>query len=102
MSVSFLLASALSPDMTRDRIVEAKEKYKDVLDYFWISEIGESSPALVYEDRKYHFIQRCNFIVQWNKERSELIPMIPRIFYEIFGIGVILIRNDSYDVIPPP
>lgn len=101
MPISFSLHSALLVDETRQRILHAQEKYGDILSYFWISKVGNAEQYNIEDDAEFGFHPRSCFIVQWNKDRPELIQLIPRIFYELFGKENILIRNDDYDVVPP-
>ncbi|HEY8161302.1 MAG: hypothetical protein ACR650_04410 [Methylocystis sp.] len=102
MSICFALHSALSPDQTRERISQAQEKYRDILRYFWISKVGDAEPYNCEDDAEFGFDPKSTFLIQWNKERSELIRLIPGIFYEVFGKDNILIRDNNYDVVPPP
>lgn len=102
MSICFALNSALSPDQTKERISQAQEKYGDILRYFWISKVGEAESYNREDDAEFGFEPKSTFLIQWNKERSELIRLIPVIFYDIFGKDNVLIRDNNYDVVPPP
>ncbi|WP_442754700.1 hypothetical protein ACNHKD_17165 [Methylocystis sp. JAN1] len=102
MSICFALDSALPPEKTKERISLAREKYADVLSYFWISEVRASDPYEVEDDAEYGFLPKAAFMIQWNKDRSEFIRMIPEIFWEVFGEENLLIRDDSCDVITRP
>jgi hypothetical protein len=101
MSTCFFLNSALPLEETRARIAIAREKYHDVLDYFWISEVGDANDYDREADAEVGFTPQSGFMIQWNKERSELLRLIPVIFYEVFGKDNILVRDNNYDVIPP-
>jgi hypothetical protein len=102
MSTCFFLHSTLPLDETRARVAAAQEKYHDVLIYFWISEVGVADDANREADAEVGFTPQSGFMIQWNKERSELLRRIPVIFYEVFGKDKILVRDNNYDVIPPP
>ena len=100
MSICFALDSALPLDQTIERISQAREKYRDTLRYFWISEVGEATAHEREDDAEYGFVPKCTFLIQWNKERSELLELIPAMFYEVFGKDNILIRDNNYDIVP--
>ncbi len=102
MSICLFFQSALPLAGTRAKIVEAQQKHGDILKYFWISEGGETSRRAKEDAAEYGFDARSDFMIQWNKEHSELIQLIPKIFYEVFGNDKILVRNNDYEVIPPP
>lgn len=102
MSICFSLHSAFPVDQTIERIALAQAKYNEVLRYFWISDVGEPSARGIEIDAEYGFRPKANFMVQWNKERSEFIQMIPEIFWEVFGEENLLIRDDTCDVITRP
>lgn len=101
MSICFALDSAFPVDETRRRIAEAEKQYDGILSYFWISKVGEAEAFNLEDDAEFGFQPKSIFLIQWNKERSELIPMIPPIFYEVFGRDKILIRDNNYDIVPP-
>lgn len=102
MSISFSIASALPVEQTIERIALAQSKYAEILHYFWISDVGEPSARGIEIDADYGFHPKANFMVQWNKNRSEFIRMIPEIFWEVFGEENLLIRDDTCDVITRP
>jgi hypothetical protein len=102
MSTCFFFDSALPLDQTKELLSQAREKYRDILRYFWLSEVGEARPPNIEDDAEYGFDPKCTFLIEWNKERSELLELIPAIFYEAFGTDNILIRDNNYDVVPPP
>ena len=102
MSTCFFFDSALPLDQTKERIAQAREKYRDILRYFWVSEVGEADSHDIENDAEYGFVPKCTFLIQWNKERSELLELIPAIFYEAFEKDSILVRDNNYDVVPPP
>jgi len=102
MSISFSLHSALPPDQTIELISRIGAQHADILRYFWISKVGECRPHNREDDAEYGFEPKSTFIIQWNKERSELIRRIPELFYDVFGVENILIRDNNYDVVPPP
>jgi hypothetical protein len=101
MSLCFAIDSTLSEEKTRQRLAETKDKFSDILEYFWISEVRPASSRDLDDDLEYGFIPKCAFMIQWNNERPELVALIPKIFYETFG-NDLLIRDNNYDVIPPP
>jgi len=101
MSTCFFLNSALPSDQTEERILQAQKKYEATLRYFWISKVGNADDFNREDDAEFGFQPRTRFVIQWNKERSELLSLIPKIFYEVFGKENILIRDNNYDVVPP-
>lgn len=101
MSLCFSIHSKLSENETTRRLSEAKDKFVDILEYFWISDVRPATSRNFEDDVEYGFVPKCAFMIQWNKERPELVALIPKIFYEAFGEDL-LIRDNNYDVIPPP
>jgi hypothetical protein len=102
MSTCFFFQSSFPLAVTRQKVDEAKKKYGDILNYFWISQGVEATPFDKEDAAEYGMEVRSTFLIEWNKERSELMQFIPKIFYEIFGNDKVLVRNNDYDVIPPP
>lgn len=101
MSLCFAVDSKLSGIETRRRLVEMREKYASVLDYFWISNVRPALPRDIENDKEHGFVPQSAFMIQWNKERPEFVALMPKVFYEAFGSDL-LIRDDNFDVIPPP
>lgn len=102
MSICFSLHSALPTEQTRQKIAQALEKYGEILSFFWISNVSDADEFNREDDSEFSFVPKSRFIIQWNKERSELMKLIPVIFYEIFGSESILVRDNNYEIIPPP
>lgn len=102
MSTCFFFDSALPVDQTKELLSQARERHRDILRHFWISDVGDARPHNIENDSEYGFVPKCTFLIEWDKECSELLELIPAIFYEAFGKENILVRDNNYDVVPPP
>ncbi|PPD00249.1 MAG: hypothetical protein CTY36_10230 [Methylocystis sp.] len=101
MSICFFCSSALPLPETREKIVDAKMRFHDVLRHFWISDGRELAQNDREEAAAHGFNALSGFMIQWNKEEgSELISQIPRIIYDTFGRDNVLVYDNDYDLIP--
>jgi hypothetical protein len=101
MSICFTFFTPLSVAETETMLSEVRARHGDVLKFYWSSEVGETLPRIREDAAECGFDSRSDFLVQWNKQRSELISLIPAIFHEVFGKNI-LVRDNNYEVVPPP
>jgi hypothetical protein len=101
MAIFFSMHCSLPVSEANQLIAEARREYPKVLGYFWISEAREALAPNRERDLEYGFEPKSCFLVQWNQERSELIRLVPKIFYKVFGNDNLLVRDLNYELIPP-
>jgi len=102
MSICFACASSLGVDETRKRIADARERFGDILQHFWISEGREARDFDREDTAQYGLTANSAFMIQWNKQGgSEYIPEIPHLIYEVFGRDKVLVFDLDNEVIPP-
>lgn len=100
MSIFVTCKSSYTVEETRAKIAYAKERYHDILKYFWFSEGREAAQFDREDAAKYHFTANSAFLIQWNKNGgSEFIPKIPGIMYEVFGKDKLLVFDLDNELI---
>jgi hypothetical protein len=100
MSIFVTCLSSVSLEEMRAKIADAKERYQDILKYFWISEGRQAAQFDRQDAARYDFTANSAFLIQWNKEGgSEFIPQIPNIMYEVFGRDKLLVFDLNNEVI---
>lgn len=94
--------SRLSEERTGELIGELNRRYPDIMRDFWVSK-PKTCDRYVREDALANGLDaRCGFVVEWNnKEGPDLLKVIPRLLYEVFGTDDILAIDMDGEVIKP-
>ncbi len=102
MAIGVGCDSGLSEAETSRKIQDLKDKYPEVLQYFWVSE-PHCCHRLIREIAKINGLEaQCSFVVEWNnKDGPDLLKVIPKLLYEVFGTKVILAFDMDGEVIKP-
>jgi hypothetical protein len=94
--------SSLSEKKTTELIKELKDRYPEVMQYFWVSEVGPCNPSLREKEKENGLDTLCDFIVERVTDESPYcLRIIPRLLYEVFGPDAILVHGLDYELIRP-
>jgi hypothetical protein len=94
--------SSLSLEKTGELIGELDRRYPDIMRDFWVSK-PKTCDHYVREDALANGLDaQCSFVVEWNnKDGPDLLKVIPKLLYEVFGTKVILAFDMDGEVIKP-
>ena len=94
--------SSLSLEKTGELIGELDRRYPDIMRDFWVSKPKPCDSFAKEDDLKNGLDAQYSFIVQWNnKEGPDLLKVIPKLLYEVFGTDDILAIDMDGEVIKP-
>lgn len=94
--------SGLSEAETTRKIKELEDKHHEIMRDFWVSKPKPCDRFAKEDDLKNGLDAQYSFIVQWNnKEGPDLLKVIPKLLYEVFGTGDILAFDMDGEVIKP-
>jgi hypothetical protein len=100
MSIGFSCMSSLEPDEAQSEIARVNQLHRDVMRYFWVSNVHQAKERSRDEASEFKFNANSIFMVEWNKEGgSEFIPLIPNILYETFGRDKLLVFDLNRELI---
>jgi hypothetical protein len=102
MAMWVICSSSLSEEKTIELIGELIRLHPEVMQYFWVSK-PKSCDGFVRESALENGLNaHYSFIVQRNNtEGPDLLRVIPKLLYEVFGKGVILPIDMDGEVIKP-
>ena len=94
--------TSLSQEKTVELIEELNTRYPDIMRDFWVSKPKPCDSFAKEDDLKNGLDAQYSFIVQWNnKEGPDLLKVIPKLLYEVFGTDDILAIDMDGEVIKP-
>jgi hypothetical protein len=83
--------SGLSEIETSRKIKELEDKHPEIMQYFWVSKPKPCDSYAMEDALKIGLKAQYSFIVQRNNtEGPDLLRVIPKLLYEVFGTEVIL------------
>lgn len=102
MAMWVICSSSLSEDKTGELIGELNRLHPEVMQYFWVSKPKPCGRFVREDAQKNGLDAQYSFIVQWNnKEGPDLLRVIPKLLYEVFGTDDILAFDMDGEVIKP-
>ncbi len=101
MSMCIFCNSRLSEEKTRELLGELENRYSETMKYFWVSEVGPCGPHIREIEKENGFDVQCGFLIEWGKESSHPLRIMPKLLYEVFGPDVILVHGLDYELIRP-
>lgn len=69
--------------------------------YFWVSDVIPSNSDTREQEKEYGLDAQCSFLIEWGKESSHPLRIMPKLLYEVFGPDTILVHGLDYELIRP-
>lgn len=102
MSMWISCNSSLSEERTSELIGELNRRYPEIMQYFWVSEVGPCERISRERERENGLDPLCDFIVERCDDESPYpLRIMPKLLYEVFGPDVILVHGLDYELIRP-
>ncbi len=103
MSIFFLAMRTFPTNDTKAVLDRLQASRKDIMQYFWISDVSPPDTRDRATADEYDFPARSVFLVRLNAdEGAEFVSSLPQTLYEVFGNESLIVFDIDREPVPKP